>query len=105
MPLLSIPTKLAFWLNASAFAAKSPLAETICPARCACSKKSIAISQLQEARLFELPATTQLASVLARLGRTQEGEARLHTIIDAFDTKHEIVDLAAARKVLDTLHR
>ena len=68
-------------------------------------EKSIAVSQRQEARLFELPATTQLASVLARLGRTQEGEARLHTIIDAFDTKHEIVDLAAARKVLDTLRR
>ena len=68
-------------------------------------EKAIAVSQRQEARLFELRATTQLASVLARLGRTQEGEARLRTIINAFDTKHEIVDLAAARKVLDTLHR
>jgi hypothetical protein len=29
----------------------------------------------------------------------------LHAIIDAFDTKHEIVDLAAARKVLETLCR
>ena len=29
MPSLSIPTKLASWLNASAFAAKSPLAQTI----------------------------------------------------------------------------
>jgi tetratricopeptide (TPR) repeat protein len=66
-------------------------------------EKAIAISQRQEARLFELRATTQLASVLARLGRTHAGEARLRTIIDAFDTKHEIVDLAAARKVLDTL--
>ena len=68
-------------------------------------EKAIAISQRQEARLFELRATTQLASVLARQGRAQEGEARLRAIIDAFDTKHEIVDLAAARKVLDTLHR
>jgi tetratricopeptide (TPR) repeat protein len=68
-------------------------------------EKAIAISQRQEARLFELRATTQLASVLERLGRTHEGEARLRTIIDAFDTKHEIVDLAAARKVLDTLRR
>jgi hypothetical protein len=69
------------------------------------SKKGIAISQRQEARLFELRATTQLASVLARQGRAQAGEARLRAIIDAFDTKHEIVDLAAARKVLETLRR
>jgi hypothetical protein len=68
-------------------------------------EKAIAISQRQEARLFELRATTQLASALARQGRAQAGETRLHAIIDAFDTKHEIVDLAAARKVLDTLHK
>jgi class 3 adenylate cyclase/tetratricopeptide (TPR) repeat protein len=68
-------------------------------------EKAIAISQRQEARLFELRATTQLASALARQGRAQEGEPRLRAIIDAFDTKHEIVDLAAARKVLDTLRR
>jgi len=68
-------------------------------------EKAIAISQRQEARLFELRATTQLASVLAGQGHVQEGEPRLRAIIDAFDTKHEIVDLAAARKVLDTLHR
>ena len=47
--------------------------------------------------------TTQLASVLARQGRAQAGETRLHAMIDAFDTKNGIVDLAAARKVLDTL--
>jgi tetratricopeptide (TPR) repeat protein len=68
-------------------------------------EKAIAISQRQEARLFELRATTQLATVLARQGRAQASETRLHAIIDAFDTKHEVVDLAAARKVLDTLHR
>lgn len=68
-------------------------------------EKGIAISQRQEARLFELRATTQLASVLARQGRAQAGEARLRAIIDAFDTKHPIVDLVAARKVLPTLHR
>lgn len=68
-------------------------------------EQAIGISQRQEARLFELRATTQFASVLARQGRAQEGEARLRTIIDAFDTKHEIVDLAAARKVLDMLRR
>jgi tetratricopeptide (TPR) repeat protein len=63
-------------------------------------EKAIAISQRQEARLSELRATTQLASVLARQGRAQEGEARLAAIIDAFDTRYEIVDLADARKVL-----
>jgi tetratricopeptide (TPR) repeat protein len=68
-------------------------------------EKAITISQRQEARLFELRATTQLASVLARQGRAQEGETRLRAIIDAFATTHEIVDLAAARKVLDTLRR
>jgi tetratricopeptide (TPR) repeat protein len=68
-------------------------------------EESTAVSQRQEARLFELRATTQLASVLARQGRAQAGEPRLRAIIDAFHTKHEIVDLAAARKVLDTLRR
>src|SRR6266851_1646969 len=68
-------------------------------------EKAIGISQRQEARLFELRATTQLATVLARQGRAQVGEPRLRAIIDAFDTKHEIVDLAAGRKVLDTLRR
>jgi tetratricopeptide (TPR) repeat protein len=68
-------------------------------------EKAIAISQQQEARLFELRATTQLGSVLARQGRAQQAEERLRAIIDAFETKHEIVDLAAARKVLDTLRR
>ena len=68
-------------------------------------EKAIAISRRQEARLFELRATTQLASVLARQECAQVGEPRLRAIIDAFDTKHEIVDLIAARKVLDTLLR
>jgi hypothetical protein len=68
-------------------------------------EESIAISQRQEARLFELRATTPLASVLARQGRAQQGAAHLRAIIDAFDTKYEIVDLASARKVLDTLRR
>jgi hypothetical protein len=68
-------------------------------------EKAISISQQQEARLFELRATTQLASALARQGRAREGEARLRTIIDAFHTKHDIVDLTTARKVLDTLRR
>jgi predicted ATPase len=68
-------------------------------------EKSIAISQRQEARLFELRATTQLASIFLRQGRAQEGETLLRGIIDAFDTKHEIVDLVAARKVLRALHR
>jgi ATP/maltotriose-dependent transcriptional regulator MalT len=66
-------------------------------------EKAIAISQRQEARLFELRATTQLASALARQGRAEAGETRLRAIIDAFDTRHEIVDLAAARKVVDVL--
>jgi class 3 adenylate cyclase/tetratricopeptide (TPR) repeat protein len=68
-------------------------------------EKAIAISRRQEARLFELRATTQLASVLASQECAQVGEPRLRAIIDAFDTKHEIVDLVAARKVLDTLLR
>jgi class 3 adenylate cyclase/tetratricopeptide (TPR) repeat protein len=68
-------------------------------------EKAIVISQRQEARLFELRATAQLASVLADQGDVQEGERRLRAIIDAFDTKHPIVDLVAARKVLHTLRR
>ena len=68
-------------------------------------EKAIAISQRQEARLFELRATTQLAPVLVRQGRARIAASRQRAIIDAFHTKHEIVDLAAARKVLTTLYR
>jgi class 3 adenylate cyclase/tetratricopeptide (TPR) repeat protein len=66
-------------------------------------ERSIAISQRQEARLFELRATTQLASALARQGRAELGQTRLRAIIDAFDTRYEIVDLATAKKVLGKL--
>ena len=66
-------------------------------------EEAIAISQKQEARLFELRATTQLALVFAKQGRTYEGNARLRAIIDAFDTKHKIVDLVVARTALNTI--
>jgi class 3 adenylate cyclase/tetratricopeptide (TPR) repeat protein len=68
-------------------------------------EKAIAISQRQEARLFELRATAQLASVLAGQGHVQESETRLRAIVNTFDTKHPIVDLVAARNLLHTLHR
>jgi class 3 adenylate cyclase/tetratricopeptide (TPR) repeat protein len=68
-------------------------------------EKAIAVSQQQEARLFELRATTGLASVLARQRHGEEGETRLRAVIDMFDTKHPIVDLIAARTMLESLHR
>jgi tetratricopeptide (TPR) repeat protein len=68
-------------------------------------EKAIGVSLQQEARLFELRATTGLASVLARQGRGEEGGTRLRAVIDGFETKHSIVDLVAARNMLDSLRR
>jgi hypothetical protein len=66
-------------------------------------EKAIAVSQQQEARLFELRATARLASVLAAQGRAQEAETRLRVIIDKINTKHQAVDLASARSILNAL--
>ncbi len=62
---------------------------------------AIATSKRQQARLFELRATTQLMSALTRQGRAHEAETRLQSVIDTFETKLPIVDLVTARKALE----
>lgn len=64
---------------------------------------AIATARRQQARLFELRATTQLAPILARQGRVDDAVARLRAVVHMFDAKHQIVDLTAAQSALDTL--
>lgn len=64
---------------------------------------AIATARRQQARLFELRATTQLTPVLARQGHVQEAATRLRAVVDTFDTRYPIVDLIAAQRALDTL--
>lgn len=64
---------------------------------------AIATARRQQARLFELRATTQLAPVLARQGRVDDAETRLRSVIDAFETRYPVVDLIAAQRALGLL--
>src|SRR5262249_33871364 len=66
---------------------------------------AIATARQQQARLFELRATTQLAPVLARQGRVDEAAARLRAVVQTFGLRYPIVDLVAAQTALDTLDR
>ncbi|WP_348631589.1 hypothetical protein [Mesorhizobium sp. M1C.F.Ca.ET.187.01.1.1] len=64
---------------------------------------AIATARRQQARLFELRATTHLAPVLARQGRVNDAETRLRSVIDAIETRYPVVDLIAAQRALDLL--
>ena len=64
---------------------------------------AIATAHRQQASLFELRATTQLAPVLAQQGRAHEAATRLRAVIDIFETRYPIVDLIAAQRTLETL--
>ncbi|TGT65366.1 adenylate/guanylate cyclase domain-containing protein [Mesorhizobium sp. M2E.F.Ca.ET.166.01.1.1] len=64
---------------------------------------AIATARRQQARFFELRATTQLAPVLARQGRVNDARTRLRSVIDAFETRYPVVDLIAAQRALDLL--
>ncbi|MDG4885741.1 adenylate/guanylate cyclase domain-containing protein [Mesorhizobium sp. WSM4887] len=64
---------------------------------------AIATARRQQARFFELRATTQLAPVLARQGRVNDAETRLRSVIEAFETRYPVVDLIAAQRALDLL--
>ncbi|ANK85643.1 MULTISPECIES: AAA family ATPase [unclassified Rhizobium] len=66
-------------------------------------EQSIAIAHRQQARFFELRATTQLAPVLAGQGRVDEATRRLQSVVRTFNTKYPIVDLIAAQRALATL--
>lgn len=64
---------------------------------------AIATARRQQARLFELRATTHLAPILARQGRVNDAETRLRSVIDTFETRYPVVDLIAAQRALDLL--
>lgn len=64
---------------------------------------AIVTARRQQARLFELRATTQLAPVLAGQGSVDETAARLRAVVHTFDTQHAVVDLIAAQRALDAL--
>ncbi|TIW01026.1 MAG: hypothetical protein E5V85_01560 [Mesorhizobium sp.] len=64
---------------------------------------AIATARRQQAKLFELRATTQLAPVLARQGRAHEAATGLQAVVHTFDTRYPIVDLVAAQRELGRL--
>ncbi|MCA0048088.1 AAA family ATPase [Mesorhizobium sp. B283B1A] len=66
-------------------------------------EKAITAARRQQARLFELRATTQLAPVLARQGRVHEAATRLQAVVHTFNTRYPFVDLIAAQRALDAL--
>ncbi|MER8807529.1 AAA family ATPase [Mesorhizobium australicum] len=66
---------------------------------------AIATARRQQARFFELRATTQLAPVLARQGRVHEAATGLQAVVHIFNTRYPIVDLIAAQRALDALSR
>ena len=96
-------TKLVTWQNVSDFRGQIAAGKDDLTGAAALFETAIATARRQQARLFELRATTQLAPVLARQGHVQEAATRLRAVVDTFDTRYPIVDLIAAQRALDTL--
>ncbi len=63
---------------------------------------AIDIAQSQQARLFELRATTRLATLLLEQNRRDEGLSRLQRIYDWFSEGFDWPDLVAARTLLNS---
>ena len=66
---------------------------------------AIVTAQRQGARSLELRATTSLASLLRRLGRSEEGYERLTRIYGWFSEGLDTSDLRDARALLAALRR
>jgi tetratricopeptide (TPR) repeat protein len=68
-----------------------------------CLRTAIDISRRQDAKLFELRATTSLARLLAKQGRRDEVHAMLADIYGWFTEGFETADLKDAKALLDEL--
>jgi predicted ATPase len=69
----------------------------------ACFRQAIAVARGQQARSWELRATTSLARLLCQQGRREEGHARLADIYGWFTEGFDTPDLREARTVTDAL--
>jgi hypothetical protein len=65
--------------------------------------KAIDIARRQKARFFELRATTSLARLLKRQGKTDEARAMLSGIYNWFTEGFEFADLKDAKALLEEL--
>ncbi|MGD2078631.1 MAG: adenylate cyclase, partial [Chloroflexota bacterium] len=65
--------------------------------------KSIEVARRQKAKLWELRATTNLARLWARQGRSVEARARLQGVYDWFDEGFDTPELLAAKCFLKDL--
>ena len=68
-----------------------------------CFRTAIDIARRQEARFFELRATTSLARLLKRQGKRDEARAMLAEIYGWFTEGFEFADLKDAKALLDEL--
>jgi adenylate cyclase len=68
-----------------------------------CFRIAIDIARRQKARFYELRATTSLARLLKRQGKTEEGRKMLAEIYGWFSEGFEFADLKDARALLDEL--
>ena len=66
-------------------------------------RESLAIARRQEAKTFELRATVDLARVLRREGRVEEGRAMLAEVYAWFSEGFDTRDLREARSLLAEL--
>jgi hypothetical protein len=66
-------------------------------------RQAIELARAQEARLFELRATTSLARLLRDQGRTREARTALREIHDWFTEGFETADFKEAAEVLGEL--
>jgi predicted ATPase len=69
----------------------------------ACFRRAIAVAQGQQAKSWELRATTNLARLLRAQGRAAEGRAALAAIYGWFTEGFDTPDLIEARSLLHDL--
>jgi predicted ATPase len=65
----------------------------------------IDVARRQDAKLFELRATTSLARLLVKQGRRDEARAMVADIYNWFTEGFDTVDLKDAKALLDELNR
>jgi predicted ATPase len=68
-----------------------------------CFRTAIDIARRQKASFFELRATTSLARLLKRQGKTEEAHKMLSEIYGWFTEGFEFADLKDAKALLDEL--
>jgi class 3 adenylate cyclase/tetratricopeptide (TPR) repeat protein len=68
-----------------------------------CFRRALAIAKEQGARLFELRATKNLASLLCDTGRLEEGRRTLSEVYQSFTEGLETPDLKETKRLLDEL--